>query len=241
MLEEISSRQCYEMKRVPLGVIFPSRPSALFYRRPSDQEPQYRLERYYSSFYLRTGEGDEHCYCLIDTAVVLRNLGGNATSSKIPQETCYASFYTEKPYSFSTRASKHSTILKEIKLQRKRDKENVNFNFLHIIRHSRKQKFQNIISSFVHFTGCPCVVMKQIWFSLIRVQFYIDGVLFYEQYSSLVHCEKIIITLHEGLLYNTFLNTSLISSTTPASNPTNSNKHNRIRKNTVIIRPVIFM
>lgn len=56
---EISSWRCYEMKRVPLGVIFPSRPSALTYPRPSNQEPQYHLARYYPSFYLRIGEGDE--------------------------------------------------------------------------------------------------------------------------------------------------------------------------------------
>lgn len=100
MLGEISSRRCYEMKRVPLGVIFPSRPAALSCRRPSYQEPQYHLARYYPSFYLRTGEGDEPLCFLIDTAVVLRNLGGNTASYKIPRETSYASFYPPNPSLF---------------------------------------------------------------------------------------------------------------------------------------------
>lgn len=106
MLGEISSRRCYEMKRVPLGVIFPSCTAALSCRRPSDQEPQYHLARYYPSFYLRIGEGDELLCCLIDTAVVLRNLGGNTASYKIPRETSYASFYPPQPKSLSTRATK---------------------------------------------------------------------------------------------------------------------------------------
>jgi hypothetical protein len=105
--------------------------------RPSDQQPQYHLARYYSSFYLRIGEGDEHS--LIDTTVVLRNLGGKTTSSKIPQETCYASFYPVKPCYLSTRASRHCTVLKETKQpQKKRAKGNVNSLFLHIISHIRK-------------------------------------------------------------------------------------------------------
>jgi hypothetical protein len=99
------------MKRVPLGVIFPSRPSALSYRRLSDQEPQYHVARYYY-FYLRTGEGDKVLYCLIDTAVVLRNLGGNAVSPKIPQETCYENFDLIQPCPY---LPKLGTVLKEIK------------------------------------------------------------------------------------------------------------------------------
>jgi len=100
MLGEISSRRCYEMKRVPLGVIFSSRPAALSCRRPSDQEPQYHLARYYPSFYLRIGEGDGLLCCLIDRAVALRNLGGNTASYKIPRETSYASFYPPNPSLF---------------------------------------------------------------------------------------------------------------------------------------------
>lgn len=105
MLGEISSRRCYEMKRVPLGVIFPFRPPALSCRRPSNREPQYHLARYYPSFYLRI-EGDEGVCCLIDTAVVLRNLGGNTARSKIPRETSYASFYPLKHFSLSIRVIK---------------------------------------------------------------------------------------------------------------------------------------
>jgi hypothetical protein len=106
MLGEISSRRCYEMKRVPLGVIFPSCRAALSCRRPSDQGPQYHLARYYTSFYLRIGEGDELLCCLIDTAVVLRNLGGNTARSKIPRETNYARFYPLPLYSLSILATK---------------------------------------------------------------------------------------------------------------------------------------
>lgn len=104
MLGEISSWRCYEMKRVPLGVIFPSRPSAPTYPCPSNQEPQYHLARYYPSFYLRIGEGDEPFYCLIDTAIVLWNLGGNTARSKIPQGKCYASSHLVQtcPLSFHT-------------------------------------------------------------------------------------------------------------------------------------------
>jgi hypothetical protein len=56
------------------------------------------------SIYLSEEETDTAS--LIDTTVVLWNLGGNTTSSKIPQETCYESCYPTKPFYFSTRATK---------------------------------------------------------------------------------------------------------------------------------------